>query len=263
MIVARTLASDAAGAEVMRALAAAAVPAILLKGPTLADWLYPGEARPYVDTDVLVAPADAAAAADTLSALGFTRHPRYVSAHAHPWQRRRDGAEVDLHLTIWGTNRAPETLWRELQGWVTGGTISGTRVTVLSLPARALFVALHAAQHRDNLVKPREDLRRALAVAPIALWRGAERLADRLWALGELADGLLLDPAGASVLELLPLTRAAWAVNHGATPLAIPLARLGQADGVRAKVGVAVRAVAQRRADRAAERRPRENRPGR
>jgi hypothetical protein len=244
VVVARTLAADAAGAEVLRALDAAGVIAMLLKGPTVADWLYPADARPYVDIDVLVAPTQAAAAADVLTRLGFAPYPRFVSPHAHPWQRAADQAEIDLHITVWGSHRTPEALWRELQGWLTTATVGGLEVRVPTLPARALLIVLHAAQHRDNLVKPREDLRRALLAVPTEVWREAERLGDRLWALGEMADGLMLDPAGAALLQELPLVHAAATVNRGGPPLGVGLARLRHTRGVRAKVAVAVRALA-------------------
>ena len=244
IVVARSLATDAAGAEVLRTLDTAGVIAVLLKGATVADWLYPGEARPYVDTDVLVAPTQAAAAADVLVRLGFVPYPRFVSPHAHPWQRAADGAEIDLHITVWGPHRTPEALWRELQAWLMTGIVAGVEVRVPTLPARALLIVLHAAQHRANLTRPREDLRRALAFVPKDIWREAERLGDRLWALGEMADGLMLDPSGAALLQELPLARAAATVNRGGPPLAVGLARLRHTRGAGAKLAVAVRAFA-------------------
>ncbi len=95
------LAADAAGTEALRACSPGVI-AVLPKGPTMADWLYPGDARPYGDTGRARRPAQAAAAADVLTRLGFATHPRVVSAHAHPWRRTADGAEIDLHITFWG-----------------------------------------------------------------------------------------------------------------------------------------------------------------
>jgi hypothetical protein len=51
----QALEQDLVTAEVVTALGAASVPAILLKGPTFARWLYaPGETRGYADSDLLV-----------------------------------------------------------------------------------------------------------------------------------------------------------------------------------------------------------------
>src|ERR687893_43534 len=69
---ARGLAVDAVSAEVLDALRAAHVPTILLKGPSVAEWLYhQGPGRSYLDTDVLVAPPALADAERVLAELGF------------------------------------------------------------------------------------------------------------------------------------------------------------------------------------------------
>lgn len=70
----------------------------------MADWIYRGEATPYVDTNVLGAPAQAAAAGDVLTRPGFAAHPHFVSAHAHPWRRAADGLMLDRA----GTKPLPE-----------------------------------------------------------------------------------------------------------------------------------------------------------
>jgi hypothetical protein len=58
-LTAHALARDVATAEVVEALRAAGVRSIVLKGPSIARWLYAdGQPRPYGDTDLLVSPAD-------------------------------------------------------------------------------------------------------------------------------------------------------------------------------------------------------------
>jgi len=232
------LATDAAGAKVVAAFDAAQIESILLKGPTIADWLYPGELRPYVDADLLVSPDQVMRAASVLEDLGFSPFDRHVSPHAHPWIRGSDGAQVDLHVTIWGPHRPAQRVWEELRRSVEVRRIAAIHVQVLNQPARTLHVALHAAQHRDNRPQTREDLRRAIDGAPLEVWLEAERLADRLWALGEMSDGLLLEPAGQALLECLPLARAAAMVNHEQIPLAIGFTRIAEASGWRAKARV-------------------------
>lgn len=49
-----TLSCDRIAAEVTSALRHAAIPTILLKGPSIARWLYPSGGRHYIDTDILV-----------------------------------------------------------------------------------------------------------------------------------------------------------------------------------------------------------------
>lgn len=240
---AHALATDAVCGEVAAALRAAGLDSIVLKGPTTAEWLYPNEVRGYADADLLISPATANRAAAVLEGLGFAPFAGYVSPHGHPWLRSADGAEVDLHITLWGPHRPMDRLWAELQNWVENRQIGGTQVRVLNLPGRALHIVLHAAQHRYNKTKPREDLRRALKRTPFDAWRDAERLADRLWALGEMADGLLLEPDGRQLLRRLPLARAAAEVNHEDVPLAIGFERIAQAPNSRAKVAVVARSL--------------------
>jgi hypothetical protein len=172
-----------------------------------------------------------------LGELGFAPVGWYVSDHAHPWIRPSDGATVDLHATIWGPNRDAAWVWSELQRMAVPYELGPVRTRALNLPARALHVALHAAQHRDRPRNP-EDLRRALAVTSVEQWRVAEELADRLRALAPLAQGLMLEPAGRELLERLPLARAAARVDLNGASLAVGLARLAMASGPREKVAV-------------------------
>jgi hypothetical protein len=111
----RTLVPDCAGAEVVAMLRSAGIEPVLLKGAILARWLYRDELRPYGDIDLLVDPARAVQAQGVLRRLGFEPSPQEVSPHAHPWLRRSDGAEIDLHLMLFGPKRSPQRCWNELQ----------------------------------------------------------------------------------------------------------------------------------------------------
>ena len=63
---------DEVTAEVVRALDAAGVRAIVLKGPATVDWLYgPAADRVYADTDLLVAPGELTRAGEVLAGLGM------------------------------------------------------------------------------------------------------------------------------------------------------------------------------------------------
>lgn len=243
LAVARSLAVDAYSAEVVAALNARGVESILLKGPSIADWLYSGQARMYVDADLLIAPSSLRLATDALRELGFAPFDAFVSAHAHPWRREADHAEIDLHLTIWGAGRPPGGVWSVLHSCSEVRVVGRTEMRVLTRPALAMHLALHAAQHRDNLLKPREDLRRALEREPVTVWLEAERIADRLWALGPFADGLKLSPAGERVLAQLPLSRLAARLDSEHAQLAIAFARALTARGWRTRAKVIRRMV--------------------
>jgi hypothetical protein len=218
------------------------IDSILLKGPTTAEWLYRHEARGYQDADLLVSPGRLADAEEVLRELGFAAAPEPDSEHAHPWLRSSDRSVIDLHKTVWGPTRPPAQVWRELRHWTEPYRIGPVTMHGLGIPARALHIALHAAQHRDVLSR-RAELRRALARTTLAQWRQAEQLADRLWALPMMAVGLELEPAGRELLEELPLARAGLRAEVDDAPLAIGFARVAAAQGVRTKASVLVRAL--------------------
>lgn len=240
---ARALATDAASAEVVRAWRQRGIESILLKGATTATWLYEHESRGYVDADLLVDPSHLMEAAAVLTELGFVPASGHFSDHAHPWIRSSDQAVVDLHVTVWGSTRSPQRVWDELRSWVEPLQLGPVRVLALRVPARALHLALHAAQHRDSPAR-RTDLRRALQRTSLADWRQAEQLADRIRALPIMAVGLELEPAGRELLRHLALTRAGLLVERQGASLAIGFARLRIAQGIRAKASLIAAAVA-------------------
>ena len=112
---------DAATAELFSALAQAGARARLLKGPSIAGWLYddPDE-REYGDCDVLIAPESVADAERALEALGYEREyddralPDWWREHASAWLRHRDGVSVDLHRTLVGIGVPDGECWRLL-----------------------------------------------------------------------------------------------------------------------------------------------------
>jgi len=231
------LASDAVCAEVVAEWSQRGIDSILLKGPTVAEWLYPDRSRGYVDIDLLVDPERVLDAAEVLGELGFAAFDGHVSLHAHPWVRTRDGAEIDLHVTLWGPRRPAGQVWSELRAMTVPRRIGAVSVPALDLPARALHVVLHAAQHVE-LGKPREDLRRALELVPFEVWQAAAALADRLWALPAMAEGLALEPAGQALARRLRLVRAAAFAERFGAPHAIGLARLIETPGWRNRLSL-------------------------
>jgi hypothetical protein len=166
----RTLAVDEVTAEVVRALRAAGIEPLLLKGPSFARLLYPpDQLRPYVDTDLLVAPEHQERAAGVLARLGFADPMSGALAHeqddhSRTFRRARGGAEaeVDLHFTLAGARAAPATVWSLLSAGSDVMEVAGERVRVLGVPGRAFHVALHAAQDGRDTQQPLQDLTRAV-----------------------------------------------------------------------------------------------------
>lgn len=215
--VARSLAIDAHTAEVVTALRSAEVPSVLLKGPSLARWLYTdGTARPYGDTDLLVPDERMADVERVLEGLGLVRrvlptHDLDPRHHAKDWQRPDGSGHLDLHWTL-PLVGAPAAVWPVVFGGAERMTVAGCEVWIESEPMRALHVALHAAHHGPAHAKPLEDLRRAISQASADTWVAARALADDLDAVAPMALGLRLLPEGAELASRLSVDAA------GATP---------------------------------------------
>jgi hypothetical protein len=207
----RSLLLDETLAEVARALDSEGIPIIVLKGPSIARWLYDDEGeRPYLDIDVLVSPSDAASVERVLARAGFERRGLESlegdRPHASFALRRADGVAVDLHTTFLGVGVPAATLWSELSKHTDRMTVAGATVTILDPPARALVLALHAAKDGGRVAKAREDLRRGALRLPEDVWRKTAELADRLDASPALAAGLRRAPEGSVVADRLSLT---------------------------------------------------------
>jgi hypothetical protein len=71
------------------------VPAILLKGPSVARWLYPAGGRAYADSDLLVPASEFSRAEKVLRSLGFTE----LLAGFHPFERNRGEPAAETTYT--------------------------------------------------------------------------------------------------------------------------------------------------------------------
>ncbi len=237
---------DRMTAELIDALSRRGVEAIVLKGPSFAEWLYgDGAVRSYGDCDLLIAPGQIAAAQQVLQDLGFRdysaplAHPRLES---HAW--RRDPDWVDLHSTLIGMRVHPEEVWRTLSQKTESQRIGGASLRVLDPVARTLHVALHAAQHGKDEQKPLDDLGRALELVPAELWTEAAELAERLGAIDAFATGLRLLPAGQALASRLRLGSAGSVESTllvDPVPLALGFEHLSTVHGVGAKALIVLR----------------------
>jgi hypothetical protein len=235
---ARTLAIDQVTAEVVGELRGAGIEAIVLKGPSFARLLYRSdELRPYVDTDLLVAPGQQDAAADVLSGLGFADPMSRASVHerddhSRTFRRERAGtvAEVDLHFTLAGARARPAVVWSTLSPATVDLQVAGERVRVLGVAGLAMHAALHAAQDGRDTDQPLADLTRALAVVAEPEWRAALGLAGAVDATAAFAAGLERLTAGRQLLARLDpdLSGGTYERLRGGTPppMSLGVARL-------------------------------------
>ncbi len=240
---------DAVTVEVVTALRAAGVRPLLMKGPLLAE-LYEGAARPYADTDLLVAPEAVPDAERSLGSLGFSQAERDEDfpdpLAGHAW-RRSGGGVVDLHRTLPLVAAAPAEVWEAVSERAQVISLGGEEVEAVGPDTTALLAALHPLHHRMEELKPLRDLEAAVAGLPEETWRAAAALATRLGAEQALGAGLRLVPEGRALADRLglstELTPQLALLAGGENPVALGIERLAGARGVRARAQVLGRAL--------------------
>jgi hypothetical protein len=244
----------AAIAEVTAELTRQGIPALLLKGPSIAQWLYDEETpRRYNDCDLLLSPDDVERSAAILEGMGYRRFfddrsmPQWWREHGVVLVRQEDGVTFDLHRRLPGMRADGHAAWRILSADTRHVPVGGRQVAALGLPARALHLALHAAQHGAGWAGPVRDLERALARGDDELWRRAYGLAVDLSAVDAFGAGLRLTPRGDRVLQMLQVAppRAAEAVLRATSPppIALGFQQLADADGLWARFAILLRKI--------------------
>ncbi len=208
---ARNFAVDVLTTEVAGAFGREGIETLVLKGPVLAKWLYPGEVRPYVDCDLMVAPKSRARAVGVLERLGFAEHcpwmptPLSLDPGGTAFNRPGEGM-VDLHCQLPGLDGDPETIWGRLAASADRQVIAGVELRVPDRDAVLLHVVLHAAHHANQVDgKPLKDLRRALALIDESEWLRALELARAYRGVPAFAAGLRLLPDGRDLARRLNL----------------------------------------------------------
>jgi hypothetical protein len=245
---------DAATAEVLRGLDAAGAGAVLLKGPALADWYVSEDpARSYMDCDLWIRPADFGLAEHVLEQVGFARHadqrglPQWWLEHDVSWYRESDSVTVDLHRFLQGVQLDPGRAWDVLAAFREMIAVAGYPTPVLSTPARALYVTLHAAHHGAAWGKATVHVQRALASVSEDQWRQAADLAVRLEAAEAFGAGLRLVPSGPELAQRLglPDTQSVEVALRASSPppLALGIEQIASARGIRARAHVVARKV--------------------
>jgi hypothetical protein len=239
---------DSVTAEAVMAMRGAGIRTLLLKGPSIAAWLYgDGAARPYGDSDLLVAPGSYRPAGEVLRELGFRDLAYPWHRDSQTWLRRSDTSYVDLHRSLKGASALPDRVWDALAAHTDTLRVGGIEVEALRVPALALHVALHAAEHGVwDFRRPHEDLARALQVADEGTWREASDVARRIDALPAFAAGLRFNPDGARIAERLKLPAKpppAAALRSGShLPVAGAVEALASERSLRARARFALRA---------------------
>jgi hypothetical protein len=199
-------------AQVVDALRARGVEAILLKGPAMRRLLYhdaPAQ-RGYVDADLLVASGSLDAAAAVLSELGFSREDGRgmdaLTLYATTWRRASDGAEVDLHRALHGTEHSMIDPWPIVRASAVEETVGGTAVLLPSIAARALQIVLISPA--DRPWRKWDDLSRALDQLELDVWQRADATAAELGVRRLFAYRLSQSPAGTMLAAELGLPPA-------------------------------------------------------
>ena len=210
-VAATTLLVDAAAAEVVAALREEGIESILLKGPSIAQALYPhGGARGYSDVDLLVEPSLVDRAGEVLRRLGFQPERKTVISgrvehHADAWERLGDNAQVDVHRMLPWVGVPPRDCWDVLAGETQRIRVGGADIDVLAPPALAVHIALHAVFHGATVGGPVHDLELAIERWDGAVWWRARAVAERLGVLAGLRAGLAMASNGASLADELRL----------------------------------------------------------
>jgi hypothetical protein len=254
---AHNFAVDQVTAEVTRAFVSAGIESVVIKGPTIATWLYTERPRLYADSDLLVRHKDWRRAEKIIAERGFEEihhdlsHPRMGEyGMGYPgWRRKRDNAEVDLHFAIFGLDAKPDRIWSGFTRDSAEERIGGVTARTPSYPARVLHIALHAVQHagedpggRTNAEpRPISDLRLAVSKVPLHTWMKALALAEELGGLPAFAAGLTLIPEGEALAEKIGVgshTSIDIALRLGGVPMSEGFAALSDVSGLKAKLAL-------------------------
>jgi len=244
--------------DILRALQAANIPVILLKGACLAEAVYGNVAlRPMVDVDLLVKPADLAKELDVLRTLGYAaEHPFEIESVRHlephmPQLCKPGGVTLELHWTIVfpGSYVHFDHDLDQLWSRANPATIGGVQSLMLSPTDLLLHLCLHASvKHRFGGVGLRGFWDMALVIRRYGQEIDWEQFTTRVhqW---EMANGvhlaLQLTEEWTGIVIPAPVMRSlqpappddvaiGWArhkVWHGVTPAlqSTDLARLGKA----------------------------------
>jgi Uncharacterised nucleotidyltransferase len=243
---------DAALASVSEEFERRGINALVLKGPSIAQWLYSEEERrPYNDCDLLLAPGHVELAAETLEAMGYQRSfddrgmPEWWREHGTALVRGTDGVTFDLHRRLPGVRASEHRAWVALSRDPASISVAGREVPALGAPGRTMNLALHAAHHGADWAGATDDMQRGLEQLDCEVWRQAHLLATETKATEAFAAGLRLTPEGTRMAQILGLPEpcSVETTLRAATPppVALGLQQVTEANGYVARLTILMR----------------------
>ncbi len=215
-------------AEILLLLRSRDVKAVTLKGPVLAERIYPEpHQRLSGDLDLLVAPADLYRAIGLLESIGYHLSESAEMAwpdHHHVVLKRVNSPPLELHHQAssgLGANLESLELMERAVAYV---TLSGADTLVFAPEDEFIYLAVHAARHHYDRLSLVYDLVLFLRHYPFLDWRLIESRSEEwgvtyaLWLSMKMLDlqfGIdCQDPR--CPRRSLRLRMAAWLVSPGA-----------------------------------------------
>ncbi|MCC0018151.1 MAG: nucleotidyltransferase family protein [Rhodobiaceae bacterium] len=140
---ARNMALDQLGGQIQTALAAAGLPAVIVKGPDFARNVYGGlSSRAFTDIDILAAPGAATAVAQTVERLGFEpvepSDKRAAYTERQYWREKGAGSHdlVEVHTDMVHAPKLRHALsmgYEDYAGPAAGGITMASRLVLAGL----------------------------------------------------------------------------------------------------------------------------------
>lgn len=203
--------------RVLDALAAAEIDAMPLKGPVLADEIYPAPLlRPSVDLDVLVRAEDRRAAGRVLSGLGYARRPDVEQGADYHTIFARGGVDLELHHDVGELHVSRldvATVWRA----ATPSEWDGHPIRRMTAEDALVYAAFHAVKDGLASLKALVDITllverhvTTLVWSALAVQLRAAHLAPVVYLALREARALLGAPVPEAFLDTLRPRFAAW-----------------------------------------------------